>query len=144
MLLKSEEETKCLGKNISKELFPNSIILLQGPIGSGKTSMVKGIAEGLCVNENITSPTFALSHHYDSGLIPIIHLDLYRIEDEISAKEIFWEEEEEAKENKAILIIEWPQLILPVLNSYWLIEMEYAKNLGRECKVQKPLDFKKV
>ena len=144
MFLKSEEETKYLGKNISKELFPDSIILLKGPIGSGKTSMVKGIAEGLCVNENITSPTFALSHHYNSGLIPIIHLDLYRIEDEISAKEIFWEEEEEAKENKAILIIEWPQLILPVLNSYWLIEMEYAKNLGRECKVHKPLDFKKV
>ena len=144
MFLRSEEATKCLGKNIAKELVPNSLLLLKGPIGSGKTSIVKGIAEGLCVKENITSPTFALSHHYDSGLIPIIHMDLYRLEAEISAKQLFWEEEEEAKDNGAILIIEWPELILSSVKSFWLIEIEYAKDFGREYKLYKPLDFKKV
>ena len=144
MFLKNEEATNRLGKNISKELSPNAIILLKGPIGSGKTSLVKGIAEGLRVSENITSPTFALSHHYDSGIIPIVHIDLYRIKDERSAKELVWEEEEEANEKGAILIIEWPELIMSNITDYWLIEMEYGKNYGRKYNLQKPLDLKKV
>ena len=70
-------ETIKLGRQFAQKLNPQSVVLLQGPIGAGKTSFVQGIAKGLSIPENITSPTFALSHHYSSGKIPLIHLDLY-------------------------------------------------------------------
>jgi tRNA threonylcarbamoyladenosine biosynthesis protein TsaE len=84
------KETLNLGKKVSHKLNPESIVLLQGPIGAGKTSFVQGIAQGLSISEDITSPTFALSHHYNSGKIPLIHLDLYRLDNVSSAKEVFF------------------------------------------------------
>ena len=79
MFVENLKETIQLGKKFSEGLHPKSIVLLQGPIGAGKTSFVQGIAEGLCIKEDITSPTFALSHHYNSGTIPLIHIDLFSI-----------------------------------------------------------------
>ena len=90
MFVENLKETLNLGKKFSHKLNPQSIVLLQGPIGAGKTSLVQGIAKGLSISEDITSPTFALSHHYNSGKIPLIHLDLYRLEDISSAKEVFF------------------------------------------------------
>jgi len=89
VFVKNLNETILLGQKFAKQLPPKSIILLQGPIGAGKTSFVQGIAKGLFIKESITSPTFSLSHHYDSGLIPLIHMDLYRLNNSISAKELF-------------------------------------------------------
>ena len=131
-------ETIKLGSKFSKGLNPQSIVLLQGPIGSGKTSFVQGIAKGLSIAENITSPTFGLSHHYKSGRIPLIHLDLYRIENSLMAQEFFIAEEEEANQHKAILVIECPQLIEPIIDSFWKIEISYAKNDGRDYKIWDP------
>ena len=96
MFVGNLKETKQLGKKFAQELNPKSIILLQGPIGAGKTSFVQGLANGLCIEEDITSPTFALSHHYNSGTIPLIHIDLYRLENSLMAREFFISEEEEA------------------------------------------------
>ena len=138
MFVGNLKETIQLGSNFARGLNPKSIILLQGPIGAGKTSFVQGIAEGLCIEEDITSPTFALSHHYNSGKIPLIHMDLYRIENILMAKEFFISEEEEAMENEAIMIIEWPELIEPFLNNFWKIEISYATNYGRHYKIWDP------
>ena len=90
MFIGNLKETLNLGKKLSHKLNPQSIVLLQGPIGAGKTSFVKGIAEGLSITEEITSPTFALSHHYNSGKIPLIHIDLYRLNNVSSAREVFF------------------------------------------------------
>ena len=80
MFVENLTETISLGKQFAQVLKPHSIVLLKGPIGAGKTSFVQGIAKGLSIQEDITSPTFALSHHYHSGKIPLIPLDLYRLE----------------------------------------------------------------
>ena len=138
MFVGNLKETIQLGKKFAQGLNPKSIILLQGPIGAGKTTFVKGIAEGLCIKEDITSPTFALSHHYNSGKFPLVHIDLYRLEDSLIAKEFFVSEEEEAIQNEAIMIIEWPELIKPVLNNFWRIEISYATNFGRNYKIWDP------
>ena len=90
MFVENFSETLNLGEKLSHKLNPQSIVLLKGPIGAGKTSFVQGIAKGLSISEDITSPTFALSHHYNSGKIPLIHLDLYRLENVTSAKEVFF------------------------------------------------------
>ena len=138
MFVEYLKETIQLGKKFAQGLHPKSIVLLQGPIGAGKTSFVQGIAEGLRIKEDITSPTFALSHHYMTGTIPLIHIDLYRLEDSFMAKEFFISEEEEAIQNEAIMVIEWPELIEPVLNNFWKIEISYATNFGRHYKIWDP------
>ena len=138
MFVENLKETLNLGKKLSHKLNPQSIVLLQGPIGAGKTSFVQGIAKGLSISEDITSPTFALSHHYNSGRIPLIHLDLYRLENITSAKEIFFLEEEEAIQRQAILVIEWPELIEPLIENFWKIEIRYAKNSGRHYEIRDP------
>ena len=58
MFLKNISETIAFGKNFVTNLEPQSIIILKGPIGAGKTSFVQGIGQGLCIKESITSPTF--------------------------------------------------------------------------------------
>ena len=131
-------ETIKLGRQFAQELNPQSVVLLQGPIGAGKTSFVQGIAKGLSIAENITSPTFALSHHYNSGKIPLIHLDLYRLDNNLMAKEFFLAEEEEANQNEAILVIEWPQSIESIIDNFWKIEISYAQNSGRNYKIWDP------
>ena len=138
MFVENLTETLNLGEKLSKELNPLSIVLLQGPIGAGKTSFVQGIAKGLLISENITSPTFALSHHYNSGKIPLIHLDLYRLENISSAKEVFFSEEEEAIQSQAILVIEWPEMIEPVIDNFWKIKISYGKNCGRYYEIRDP------
>ena len=141
MLIQNLEETIKFGHNFSLQLKAKSIILLKGKIGAGKTSLVKGIADGLQIKENITSPTFALSHHYNSGKLPLIHMDLYRIENAISAKELFLEEEEELEQNNGIMVIEWPEKIISIVDKYWLIEINYLDDSGRTLKIYDPHDF---
>ena len=141
MFVENLIETLSLGEKLSQKLNPQSIVLLQGPIGAGKTSFVQGIAKGLSISEDITSPTFSLSNHYISGEIPLIHLDLYRLENISSAKEFFFSEEEEALQRKAILVIEWPELIEPFIENFWKIEISYAKNYGRHYEIREPKNF---
>ena len=143
MLIKNLEETIKFGHNFSLELKAKSIILLKGQIGAGKTSLVKGIAEGLQIKENITSPTFALSHHYNSGKLPLIHMDLYRLEKTSSAQELFLEEEEELEQNNGIMVVEWPEKIIPIIDEYWLIEINYSEGSNRILKIYNPFDLRK-
>jgi len=143
VLLKNLEETIKFGHNFSLDLKAKSIILLKGQIGAGKTSLVKGIAEGLQIKENITSPTFALSHHYNSGKLPLIHMDLYRLEETSSAQELFLEEEEELEQNNGIMVIEWPEKIISLIDEYWLIEIKYSDGSGRILKIYDPYDLRK-
>ncbi len=138
MFVENLKETFNLGEKLSQKLNPQSIVLLKGPVGAGKTSFVKGIARGLSISEDITSPTFALSHHYNSGKIPLIHLDLYRLENSSSAKEFFFSEEEEALQSEAILVVEWPELIESLIKDFWKIEISYAKNYGRHYLIRDP------
>ena len=144
MFLKNTSQTISFGKDFVKNLKPKSIIIVKGPIGAGKTSFVQGIGQGLCIKESITSPTFALSHHYESGSMHLIHMDLYRIESSISAKELFIQEEEELETKSGLLIVEWPELIESILETYWEIEINYAEKEGRNFKIYEPKSSKNL
>ena len=144
MFLKNISETIAFGKNFVTNLEPQSIIILKGPIGAGKTSFVQGIGQGLCIKESITSPTFSLSNHYGSGSMYLIHMDLYRIESSLSARELFIEEEEELEINNGLLIIEWPELVEPILEKYWEIEINYASQDGRNFNIYEPESSKNL
>lgn len=77
----NEQDTMELAQNIESEKFPNMVICLKGELGSGKTVFVKGFAQSLGIDENITSPTFNLVKEYQTGELPLYHMDVYRLED---------------------------------------------------------------
>ena len=78
----SAEETIAFGRRLTAELVPPLTVLLKGDLGAGKTTLVKGIAEGFeaALAENVTSPTFTLIHEYRGPLVTLYHIDLYRID----------------------------------------------------------------
>lgn len=84
----SAEETVACGREMVRLLAPPKFLVLRGELGAGKTTLVKGIAEGLdaASAEEVTSPTFTLIHEYEGSLdekqVKLYHLDLYRIEGE--------------------------------------------------------------
>ncbi len=102
----SEEETIELAQNFESEKFPNMIICLRGDLGSGKTVFTKGFAQAMGVKEEITSPTFNIIKEYNSGDMPLYHMDVYRLDgkaEELGIEEYFTKD--------GITIIEWADMI---------------------------------
>ncbi|NJL77980.1 MAG: tRNA (adenosine(37)-N6)-threonylcarbamoyltransferase complex ATPase subunit type 1 TsaE [Richelia sp. RM2_1_2] len=119
ILLEDALATQNLGIILGKTLTANSVILLEGDLGTGKTTLVQGIGEGLGINETIVSPTFNIINEYTQGRLPLYHLDLYRLESrEILGLnlETYWEALEVAP---GIVAIEWAQR-MPYKPSYYL------------------------
>ncbi len=102
----SEEDTLVLAQNFESEKFENMVICLMGELGSGKTVFTKGFAGALGIEENITSPTFNIIKEYNSGQMPLYHMDVYRMQDDCSELGI-----DEYMKKGGITIIEWADLI---------------------------------
>lgn len=78
---RSEAETRRLAARLAADLEPGAVLLLSGDLGSGKTAFVRGLAEGLGIDPGeVTSPTFTLAHEYGGGRLPLVHVDLYRLD----------------------------------------------------------------
>jgi tRNA threonylcarbamoyladenosine biosynthesis protein TsaE len=87
-LCASVRETREAARDLARSLRGGQIFSLEGPLGAGKTTFVQGLAEGLgCPPEAVSSPTFTLVHEYEGGRLPLVHMDLYRLEsgDELAA-----------------------------------------------------------
>ena len=139
--LDKPESTMSLGSRLTKKFPDLRILLLNGPLGAGKTTLVKGIAKSLKIQEPITSPTFPLSQHYPSGSIPLIHIDLYRIEEPSAANEFFLQEEEESKAIGALMVVEWPERLSLPMTDAWIGKLEYSsKNKARFFQLIPPID----
>jgi tRNA threonylcarbamoyladenosine biosynthesis protein TsaE len=110
----SEAETIQLGERLARELPWRGVVLLIGNLGAGKTTLAKGIVNGLgaAPPEDVSSPTFTLIHEYGGGRV--YHVDLYRLED---PRELATLELEELFERDALVLIEWgerfPQMLPP-------------------------------
>ena len=102
----SAEETTELGRRLAAELKPGSIVLLRGDLGTGKTTMVKGIAEGFeaAKADDVTSPTFTLIHEYRGLAVTLYHIDLYRID---TQRELDTLALDDLMTRHSILLIEW-------------------------------------
>lgn len=83
LVSRSAADTIDIGKRVALSLSPGTVVGLEGPLGAGKTTLVKGIARALGVVEEVTSPTFTLISEYPAVLggrpVPLYHIDLYRI-----------------------------------------------------------------
>jgi tRNA threonylcarbamoyladenosine biosynthesis protein TsaE len=114
----SSEETIAKGREIAAKLHPPVLVLLKGDLGSGKTTLTKGIISGLDAarEEDVTSPTFNLVHVFSKPIqagsksnahsCKVYHVDLYRIESFHDLESLGLED---ALSEKAIVIIEWPE-----------------------------------
>ena len=103
---RDESETIALAQNIEAERFPNMIICLEGDLGSGKTVFTKGLASSLGIDEVITSPTFNIIKEYTTGTVPLYHMDVYRLNGDISTLGL-----EEYFHKGGIVVIEWSDTI---------------------------------
>ena len=123
-------QTRSIGRKIGRSLMPGDVVALEGALGSGKTTLVKGIAAGLgaAPEREVTSPSFALIHEY-SGRKKMFHMDWYRLETLTPADARL---AEECFEQGAVSIVEWPDRgknILPA-GTIW-ITLEHAGRTKR-------------
>lgn len=102
----SAEETIAFGQSLAAELMPPLLILLRGDLGAGKTTLVKGIAEGLgaAAADDVTSPTFTLVHEYRGPRATLYHIDLYRVDTERELETLGLDD---LMGPNSILLIEW-------------------------------------
>jgi tRNA threonylcarbamoyladenosine biosynthesis protein TsaE len=102
----SAEETVELGRQLARRLIPPVLVLLSGDLGSGKTTLSKGIIGGLGAarEEDVTSPTFTLVHLFHNSC-KVYHVDLYRVEQSADLESLGLED---AVSEPAVVLIEWP------------------------------------
>ncbi len=101
----SQEELISLGRWFGESLTGNEVIALVGPLGAGKTTFVKGIAEALGIEDIVISPTFVLLREYEDGKFPLYHFDWYRFDSSADVEDIgYWD----YIAMDGVKVIEWP------------------------------------
>jgi tRNA threonylcarbamoyladenosine biosynthesis protein TsaE len=133
----SEEETFALGKRLASMLGKGDVVALNGPLGAGKTCFTKGIAVGLCIGEEITSPSYAIICEYEclagGEEIPFYHIDAYRLEGDgdfsaIGGEDIVY--------GNGISVIEWGDRIPAFIPSgAYRLDFEIIEDDKRSVKI---------
>ena len=132
IITNSFEDTLKFGSTFSKKLKPGNIVLLYGQLGSGKTSFVKGVAEGFGFKGEATSPTFSLINEYDART-KIIHIDCYREKNisrwiNIGIIDYF--------ESDSIVLIEWPEILEDIIpDDVFKIQFNHINGDKREINI---------
>jgi tRNA threonylcarbamoyladenosine biosynthesis protein TsaE len=103
----SMAQTRTFGKRLARLLRAGDVVLLQGPLGAGKTALTQGIGEGLSLESQVTSPTFILmAAHLGAADRPsLYHADLYRLTDSAEVEELRLEDQT----GDGVLVVEWPE-----------------------------------
>jgi tRNA threonylcarbamoyladenosine biosynthesis protein TsaE len=104
MILADAEATAALGRALARAVQAGDVVLLQGPLGAGKTSLARELLAGLGHAGEVPSPTFAIVQPYEALDPPVWHADLYRLDDPEELQEIGLDEAE-----AGVLIVEWPE-----------------------------------
>ena len=127
--------TEVLGRRLGAAMFPGAVVALVGPLGAGKTQLVRAIAEGMHIHDSrmVASPTFGLIHEYPARL-PIYHFDVYRLKSiaefvDLGVHEYF--------EGNGVCLIEWADKVVPCLPEERLwIEMEITRETSRSVRIE--------
>ena len=133
----SVEGTRDLAAAVAPLAAPGDVVVLSGDLGAGKTAFVQGFGRGLGVEERITSPTFTLVHLYESGRMPVHHLDVYRLEQLSEAIDLGLAE---MLDDDGVVLVEWGDAISPVLPRD-LLEVRLTFGAGDDDRV---LSFRAV
>lgn len=127
LMLQTLEQTQALGQHLGRWLVAGTILLLEGDLGTGKTSLVQGLGAELGISDAIVSPTFGLIHEYHEGHIPLYHFDLYRL----SAMEVYELHPETywsgLEVPLGITAIEWPERLAHWPEHYLHLKLTHAQ-----------------
>jgi tRNA threonylcarbamoyladenosine biosynthesis protein TsaE len=119
---RSADETTSLGRRIGGIVGPGEVLLLVGELGTGKTTFVQGLAEGLGVGDRALSPTFTMVHAYEGGRFPLVHVDLYRC---ASPAEVLDLGLDELFEPPSVAAVEWGEKAFEIAGRDYL-ELAFA------------------
>ena len=107
IITNSENETIQEGSKLGRTLKPGAVVALHGEMGAGKTAFTRGIAVGLGISTNVSSPTFTIVNEY-YGDIPLFHFDMYRLESESELFDIGWDD---YHDRGGVCVVEWSEKI---------------------------------
>lgn len=125
------DDTRALGRRLAPSLQGGDILLLKGDLGAGKTVLAGGIAEGLGVDERVTSPTFVLVRSY-RGLMPFIHADVYRLGSSAEIDDLDLPDEARS----GVLVVEWGDVAEQQFgDDHLLIEIEASETGDRTVRL---------
>jgi tRNA threonylcarbamoyladenosine biosynthesis protein TsaE len=133
--LADAKATQMLGIELGKSLTAGSVLLLTGDLGSGKTTLVQGLAQGMGIDDSIVSPTFTIINEYSGARLPLYHLDLYRLNPaEVNDLQLesYWLGLET---ELGIVAIEWAERLSHLPSNYIQIELTYDPIEGRVAKI---------
>lgn len=118
--LATAAETMAYGNGLGNKLRPGDLVLLAGPLGAGKTTLTRGIAEGMAVSGRVASPTFVLAreHPATSGGTPLVHVDAYRIGGDLSQLDDL---DLDTELDTAAIVVEWGEGIAEILSDDYLV-----------------------
>ena len=135
VITEGPEETVRLGEELAHMLRPGDVVALVGELGSGKTTLVKGIAQGLFVKEPVISPSFLLARSY-RGRMPLHHLDAYRVNSpeelvEVGLLELLPPEE-------GVTVVEWADRVAELIppGSLW-VHLEHLDGNRRKLTLHR-------
>lgn len=112
MILKSEEEMIQFGEKLAREISVPAVIELVGDVGTGKTTITKGIAKGLGIEDDVTSPSFMISKQYAFSGGKLVHYDFYRLpEPGIMSEDLL----ENISDEKTVTVVEWGDSVADLL-----------------------------
>ena len=127
------EETIALGKRLGSLLQPGDVLVLTGDLGAGKTQLTKGIAAGMGIADDVTSPTFNILMVYEGERMPLYHFDLYRLDDPDQLEDIGFYD---ALESDGPCVIEWGEQfsdeIGPERLDVYLTRLDEQAGVGEE------------
>lgn len=134
--LANEAETKRLAEAIATLSQAGDIFLLTGDLGAGKTTFTKGFAKGLGIEQMIKSPTYTLIREYETGRLPLYHMDVYRLTDGASDLGL-----DEYLEGDGVCVIEWGHLIKEdILTPYIEFFLEKTSDVSRTFHMEASSD----
>lgn len=135
MLLPTSEETEACGRALAGLIRAGDVVALFGDLGAGKTTLARGLLQGLGFEGDVASPTFPIVQVYEQLRVPLWHVDLYRIEDAEEAVELGLDE----ARSEGALVIEWPERLGAALWQDALqLRLEPAGEGGRSLTARVP------
>lgn len=137
----NQKETEQLGKAFGKMLSPGDFVALSGQLGAGKTAFARGVARGLGIKDDITSPTFTIINQYE-GIHPLAHMDAYRLASFEELETIGFYD----YLKKYVVLLEWPEMVDSIIpeDALWIYIKPMEGNIRNIRFVSSNKEFDKI